>query len=102
MNNDYFNHVANLRRKKRLHSAVQERLGYLLEKRFGASCAVPEVSHVPGGRNDLMLFECNGRRVCFEIFASVSQVPQDLRLLEQANADVRIAVLLDREVDRRA
>jgi hypothetical protein len=60
---------------------------------------VPEVSGVLGGRNDLIQFFFNGRRVVFELFFSPSQVPQDLRLLELAQADVRIAVLLDKQID---
>ena len=46
-----------------------------------------------------MQFAFNGRRVVFEFFFSPSQVPQDLRLLEQAKADVKIAILLDSAIN---
>jgi len=52
-----------------------------------------------GGRNDLIQFFPNGRCVVFELFVTVSQVPQDLRLLEQSDADVKIAILLDEEIN---
>jgi len=83
----------------RLHTLAEQRLVLLLSRLYPHACAVPEISGVLGGRNDLMLFAFDGRRAAFEFFFSPSQVPQDLRLLEQVKADVRIAILLDREVN---
>ncbi len=91
--------VKRLKRSKQLHQTVEKRLSNLLTRLFPESCAVPEVSGVLGGRNDLMQFFPNGGRAVFELFASPSQVPQDLRLLEQSAADVKLAILLDREID---
>ncbi len=84
---------------RRLHSLVEKQLTLFLTRLYPNDCAVAEVSGVLGGRNDLMQFAFNGRRIVFELFFSPSQVPQDLRLLEQAKADIKIAILLDREVN---
>lgn len=82
-----------------LHSPVEKRLASLLSRLYSNDCIVPEVSAVPGGRNDLMQFSFSGRRAVFELFFSPSQVPQDLRLLELADADVKVAILLDQEIN---
>lgn len=86
--------------RRELHSAVETRLKHLLDLTFPDSKSISEVGGVLGGRNDLIQFFYSGRRVVFEVFASQSQVPQDLRLLEQCDAQVKIAVLLDWDVDR--
>lgn len=96
--------VTNVRkagRDKRLHSLVEEKLSGLLKHLYPDSYPVREVGGVLGGRNDLIQFFQNGRRVVFELFATVSQVPQDLRLLEQSNAHVKIAILLDEQINPR-
>jgi hypothetical protein len=90
--------IRNAIREKRLHSRVEERLSGLLKHLYPDSYPVPEVGGVLGGRNDLIQFFQNGRRVVFELFATVSQVPQDLRLLERSSADVKIAILLDEQI----
>lgn len=91
--------IRNLRSTKKLHSTVESRLAYLLNKAHPDAHTVPEVSAVLGGRNDLLQYFFNGRRVVFEIFCSASQVSQDLRLLEQCDAAVKIAVLIDQDID---
>src|SRR5260370_3346480 len=91
--------VRNAIREKRLHSWVEERLVRLLKRLYPDSCPVPEVVGVLGGRNDLIQFFQNGRCVVFELFATVSQVPQDLRLLEQSSAVIKIAILLDEQIN---
>jgi hypothetical protein len=87
--------------RQKLHALSEQRLAELLTQIYPDAAPIPEVSGVLGGRNDLIQFFFNGRRVVFEMFFSPSQVPQDLRLLEQSSADVKIAILLDREVDPR-
>jgi hypothetical protein len=87
-----------LRANKRLHSAVQSRLAELLLEAFPSGVSASEISAVVGGRNDLIQYSFSGRRIVFEIFCSKSQVPQDLRLLEQCSAAVRIAVIIDRDL----
>jgi hypothetical protein len=84
---------------RRLHPLVEKRLTLFLSRLYPGDYAVAEVSGVLGGRNDLMQFSFNGRRIVFELFFSPSQVPQDLRLLEQAKADVKVAILLDPKVN---
>jgi hypothetical protein len=91
------NFVLSCKRRNKLHPIVEERLKELLVRLYPDSHPVSEVAGVLGGRNDLIQFFFNKRRVLFELFFSPSQVPQDLRLLEQSTADVKIAVLLDRK-----
>jgi len=84
--------------KHQLHTAVQARLPQLLAKEFPNNVAVREISAVKGGRNDLIHYWQDGKRAVFELFCSTSQVPQDLRLLEQSDAHWKIAILLDKEL----
>jgi hypothetical protein len=95
----YFESIKNIKRKNELHPQVEARLSTLLTKIYPEDCPVSEVSGIPGGRNDLILFSFTGRRIVFELFFSPSQVSQDLRLLELSNADIKIAVLHDDEVN---
>jgi hypothetical protein len=97
----YRDQVLNLKRTRRLHPEVLSRLGTLLKIAFPDATAVPEVSATLGGRNDLIQFFHDGRRTVFEVFASESQVPQDLRLLEQCEANAKIAILIESTVDSR-
>ena len=98
---EYVNLIKKSRRDKKLHPLVQERLTLLLSKIYPNNCTVEEISLVAGGRNDLISFSFDNRKVVFELFFSVGQVPQDLRLLEQSKAEVKIAILLDDEVDKK-
>lgn len=96
---DYIKWVKDAKKRKILHKEVEKRLASLLSKIYPDSYQVAEVSGIPGGRNDLMQFSFSGRRVVIELFFSPSQVPQDLRLLEQSGSDIKIAVLLDDAID---
>jgi len=98
-NTDFIGYVNNLKRLKRLHGEVEKRLSVLLAHLYPNAPAISEVSGILGGRNDLIQFFFSGRKVVFELFFSPSQVSQDLRLLEQSQAEVKIAVLLDREIN---
>lgn len=101
-NNEFEDFIALVREKKsrkQMHSLAQERLTSYLSHLYPHDIISSEIAGVLGGRNDLMQFTCNGRRIVFEFFFSPSQVPQDLRLLEQAKADTKIAILLDRELN---
>jgi hypothetical protein len=98
-NTDFIGYVNNLKRLKRLHGEVEKRLSVLLAHLYPDAPAISEVSGILGGRNDLIQFFFSGRKVVFELFFSPSQVSQDLRLLEQSQAEVKIAVLLDREIN---
>jgi hypothetical protein len=87
------------RKKKQLHGVVEDRLIKILNKVFPDYHPVKEPQGLAGGRNDLILFKFNGRKVLFEIFASRTQVTRDLRILDKTKADVKIAVLIDKDID---
>jgi hypothetical protein len=91
--------IKQLRRQRKLHDTVERRLQELLQKNFPDSKTTTEVNGVLGGRNDLMQFFYDGKSVVFEVFGSASQVPQDLRLLEQSDAHIKIAILIDPTID---
>jgi hypothetical protein len=94
-----FKRLSELRRAKKLHSAVEDRLAQLIKRIAPDYHPVKEPVGLAGGRNDLMLFEFSGRKVLFEIFATRSQVSRDLRILDKTEAHKKIAVLIDKEVD---
>lgn len=87
------------RQSKSLHSSVEVRLAAILSKVLPDYHAVKELQGLAGGRNDLMLFEYSGKKVLFEIFASKNQVTRDLRILDKTKADVKVAVIIDKEID---
>src|SRR6266702_3945124 len=91
---DFARAVKLAKKQYQLHPKVEARLAELLKRLYPQACPMNEVAGVLGGRNDLIQFFPNGRRVVFELFATTSQVPQDLRLLELSQADIRIAILL--------
>src|ERR1041384_6791027 len=79
--------IAELRRSRKLHTAIESRLIELVGKVAPGYHPIKEPVGLAGGRNDLMLFEFSGRRVLFEIFATRSQVSRDLRILDKTDAD---------------
>ncbi len=89
------------RKAKRLHGIVEDRLVEIIAKIFPDYHPIKEAQGLAGGRNDLLLFEFNGRKVLFEVFASHTQVTRDLRILDKTKADVKIAVLIDKDIDSR-
>jgi hypothetical protein len=88
-----------LKRERKLHPLVQARLAALLQDIWPDAYAKPEPGEMPAGRSDLGFYFAHGRYAVFEIFATVSQVPQDLRHLEQSDAHARIAILPDPLLD---
>jgi len=99
MRQDYIPWLLDLRKKKRLHSTVEEQLVSVLKQVAPEFYPVQEPLGLAGGRNDLILFEFSGRKVLFEIFASASQVSRDLRIMDKTKADYKIAVLIDQDAD---
>lgn len=97
----HFAEMMRLKRAHQLHPAVEKRLTLLLKELYPNDHIVSEIGGILGGRNDLMQFSSSGKKIVFELFASPSQVPQDLRLLEQSIAEVRVAILLDPEVNQK-
>ena len=88
-----------LKRAGKLHPLAQERLATLLQDIWPDGYPKLEPGEMPGGRSDLAFSYPDGRYAVFEIFATVSQVAQDLRHLEQSAAGARIAILTDRVLD---
>jgi len=96
---DLHNRILELRRSKKLHSAVEEKLTHLAGIVAPEFHAVKEPVGLAGGRNDLLMFEFSGQKVLFEIFATRNQVSRDLRILDKTKADRKIAVIIDPELD---
>ncbi len=88
-----------LKSRKKLHTITEKRLALLLEDIYPDDYAITEPGEIPGGRSDLAFYFGSGRYAVFEVFATVSQVAQDLRHLEQSNAQARIAILTDPALD---
>lgn len=88
-----------LKRKHHLHPRTEKRLAYLLRQIYPEQHSIPEPGEIPGGRLDLAFYFKSGLYATFEIFATVSQVPQDLRHLELSDAPARIAILTDPSLD---
>jgi len=87
------------RSKKKLHSIAEKNLKILLKEVNPNSFPVSEIS-VDGGRVDLKYYlPPLNKNIHFEIFASKTRVPQDLRLLEQSKSEVQITILIDKEID---
>jgi len=85
--------------KHQVHAAFQKSLGSLLSAEFPGTTAIGEVYAVAGGRNDMVQYTQDGKRAVFELLCSPTRVPQDLRLLERAEAHWKVAVLLDKEIN---
>ncbi len=97
--NDFKDEIPTLRRNKQLHPQTLVNLTYILNKDFLGDHISSE-TNVNGGRTDAFFYKMNeGKIIHIEIFASIGQVTQDLRLLEQSQADFLIAIIIDPEVD---
>lgn len=99
--NNFFNEVKSLRREKKLHSVLLEKLKNILVKYFPEYIPISEIQGLAGGRNDLLCFKYNRQKILFEIFATASQVSRDLRLLDKTDADIKIAIIIDKEIDNK-
>jgi hypothetical protein len=78
---------------------VEARLIEVCKDLFPEFHPLKEVQGLAGCRNDLMLFQFNRQKILFEVFGTASQVSRDLRILDKTQADVKIAVIIDKEVD---
>lgn len=99
--NDISNEILNLRRNKMLHAKILQILERIINKYMPEYIPISEIQGLAGGRNDLICFKYNSRKVLFEIFATANQVSRDLRLLDKTQADVKIAIIIDKEIDKR-
>jgi len=96
----YIEQIKALRKSKKLHTYVEDRLIELITRIAPEYHPIKEPVGLAGGRNDLMLFEFNQRKILFEIFASRSQVSRDLRILDKTQANQKIAIIIDKEADK--
>lgn len=97
--NAFTDFVVSNRKKKDLHPVAEENLRIFLKEIYPESHTVNE-SNVNGGRVDLIFFfDSLQHTIHFEIFASYSTVVKDLRLLEQSEFDIQVAILIDEEID---
>jgi len=71
-----------LKRSRKLHPVTEQRLSELLKDIYPEAYPKSEPGEIPGGRSDLGFYFGDGHYATFEIFATKSQVPQDLRHLE--------------------
>jgi hypothetical protein len=92
--------IADLRKAKKLHTEVENRLARIISEISSDYHPVQEPVGLAGGRNDLLVFEFSGKKVLFEIFATRSQVSRDLRILDKTKADKKVAIIIDKEVDK--
>lgn len=95
----YIQWVKKCRKEKKLHGVVEDKLVEVLSFLSPAFEPIKEPQGLAGGRNDLMLFRFDGKKVLFEIFGTKSQVSRDLRILDKTSADKKIAIIVDKEVD---
>ena len=91
--------LSQLRRSKKLHTIVEDRLIELMSQVAPDYHPVKEPVGQAGGRNDLMLFEFSKKKILFEIFATKSQVSRDLLILHKTHADKKIAIIIDKSID---
>jgi len=96
---DIFYEIKNLRKKKLLHSVVLRELSKIINRYFPKYEPITEIQGLAGGRNDLIAFKYNTRKILFEVFATASQVSRDLRILDNTIADIKIAIIIDKEID---
>ncbi len=95
----YSNYIKSNRKKNLLHPIAERNLQIILKEVCPESHPVNE-SNINGGRVDLVYyFDSTGHSIHFEIFASYSTVMKDLRLLEQSEFDIQVAILIDNEID---
>jgi len=98
---DIFNEIIKYRKNKLLHSIVLRELSMIINKYFPKYEPIAEIQGLAGGRNDLIAFKYNARKVLFEVFATASQVSRDLRILDKTISDVKIAIIIDKEIDKK-
>jgi hypothetical protein len=84
--------------KHQVHAVFQNALRSLLAAEFPGTPALPEVYAIAGGRNDMAQHAQDGKRAVFELFRPPSHVPQEIRLLERADAHWKVPVLIEEQI----
>lgn len=91
--------ILKLRRDKKLHLVVEDRLIYLFKKVSHGNYTQKEGYGVTSGRTDTTTFSGKGQIIHVELIASESMVSRDLVNLHQTSADGAIVVLMDEDID---
>lgn len=91
--------ILKLRRDKKLHPAVEDRLTDLFKKVTHGNYTQKEGYGVTSGRTDTTTFSGRGQIIHIEFIASESMVSRDLLNLHQSSADEGVVVLMDEEID---
>jgi hypothetical protein len=98
---DILNEIIKFRKNKLLHSTVLNELTIIINRYFPKYEPIAEIQGLAGGRNDLIAFKYNTRKILFEVFATASQVSRDLRILDNTISDIKIAIIIDKEIDKK-
>jgi hypothetical protein len=98
---DIFNGIIKLRKNKLLHSNILSELTIIINRYFPEYEPIAEIQGLAGGRNDLIAFKYNTRKILFEVFATASQVSRELRILDNTISDIKIAIIIDKEIDKK-
>lgn len=98
---EYKADVLRLRRARALHKRAEESLTRVIRQVDRGAMAMPESATLSRGhRVDLRLQLADGRAVHAEVFASRATVSRDVNALTNSPAEVRMAILLDDDVDK--
>ena len=68
---DILNEIVKLRKNKMLHSTVFNELTIIISRYFPKYEPIVEIQGLAGGRNDLIAFKYNTRKILFEVFAQL-------------------------------
>lgn len=97
----YRANILELRKSHKLHTEVEHRFIRILRQVDKKAFAIHESSTLSRGhRVDLKFHLNDGRTLHAEIFASAEMVSRDINSLTNSIADVRLALLLDEDVDK--
>ncbi len=91
--------VLKLRKEKKLHNVVEERLKILFTQLSPDIYTLKEGYGVTSGRTDTTSYGTDGKIIQVEFIASENMVFRDVTNLHQSSADLAIAVLLDEKYD---
>lgn len=93
------NFILKLRRENKLHDFVEDRLKYLFGKLPDTPYTLKEGYGVTSGRTDTSTYLRNGKIIHVEFIASENMIFRDLNNLHQSSADLKLAILIDEEID---
>jgi len=91
--------ILDLRKDKKLHKVVENRLIEILKKVSADQYTLKEGIGTTSGRTDTTTFTGNGKVIHVEFIASKNMVATDINNLHQSSADRVIVVLMDEKYD---